>query len=405
MNLTEKQSEVLKRYKRLKSRKILLTGAVRSGKTILSVLIFLIKLSELKNLGKNVIISGRTVGSVRRNVIYEIERVTGIKITVSNYNSFELYGNYVHIISAHTRNEWKKVSGMTAIAWYANELSEHTFECIEKIEDRISEKNSFIIWDTNPSGKNTELYEKIMNDKELQVENFTIFENEFLDENYRRDVINRYVNNEVMYKRFVLGEWFTAKNAIITKWERREKFREAERNNYEILCGLDFGRGLSTYALIIVAIDVISKVLIIVDEIYDVYSNREMIIKTIKKFEKWNLPMWTQIYADHEPERIREFINENFNVKKAKKGVFWGIEAMLSFEIKVCENCVNFIKEIEAWEWKNGEPTRCNDHLIDALRYAVATKENDIKRRTGRFVVDKRDDFIGMKYDDLNLID
>ena len=87
------------------------------------------------------------------------------------------------------------------------------------------------------------------------------------------------------------------------------------------------------------------------------------------------------MYADSaEPDRIKEILLAGFNVHPALKDVKAGIMSVKNRALSIVKSSLNLVKEIQSYVWKtdmNGnileEPVKFNDHLADALRYAVHT--------------------------------
>lgn len=88
------------------------------------------------------------------------------------------------------------------------------------------------------------------------------------------------------------------------------------------------------------------------------------------------------IYADSaEPKDIAELKKMGWNVIPAQKGadsVRNGIKFVKEFDVKITENSLNLWKESENYRWRldqykmpTNEPEDANNHLMDALRYAM----------------------------------
>lgn len=88
-----------------------------------------------------------------------------------------------------------------------------------------------------------------------------------------------------------------------------------------------------------------------------------------------------QMFADAaEPQRIEELYRAGYNVKGADKSVKDGIDRIRRTRLFILNSSANLIKEIKSYKYmedKEGkileEPVKMNDHLLDAMRYAVHT--------------------------------
>jgi len=92
---------------------------------------------------------------------------------------------------------------------------------------------------------------------------------------------------------------------------------------------------------------------------------------------------YSEIYCDAaEPKTIEELYRQGLNVKPADKDVYAGIMKVKSLPLFVTSSSHNLIHELKKYKWKtdmNGkvidkEPVKMDDHLVDAMRYAVFTK-------------------------------
>ena len=113
--------------------------------------------------------------------------------------------------------------------------------------------------------------------------------------------------------------------------------------------------------------------LIYVDElIYKSNNSTDDLIKLVgAKVDKRTL-----IIADSASPRTIDDINGNgYNIHKVDKPkIIDSVKVLQGYRIIVTENSMNIIRELNDWVWldKKGEiPADCNNHSIDAIRYAV----------------------------------
>ena len=107
-----------------------------------------------------------------------------------------------------------------------------------------------------------------------------------------------------------------------------------------------------------------------------------------------------QIICDSaEPKSIQELINSGIRAIGALKGadsVVFGIQWLQGYEIIVDVSCQNLKNELELYQWrkdKDGnslrQPVDKDNHLIDALRYALSLDMENIRPATARFTTIK----------------
>jgi len=207
--------------------------------------------------------------------------------------------------------------------------------------------------------------------------------NEFLDQ---RDLelfeeIKR--RNPRRYQVVGLGEWGVHEGLVFEQW-RQERFDVAEvlrRDGVLPVFGLDFGFTNDPTALFCGAVDKLNRVVYVWDEVYARGMTNAAIWRAVSELGI----VKEVIRADSaEPKSIEELrrlgISKIRGVKKGPDSVRFGIQALQEYEIVVHPKCVNFVREIAAYVWERDEmsgsgvnqpDSGCEDHLMDAMRYAV----------------------------------
>lgn len=95
-----------------------------------------------------------------------------------------------------------------------------------------------------------------------------------------------------------------------------------------------------------------------------------------------------------EPTYIARFIDAGLNAQKADNSINEGIQAVKSRLVRredglprlvMQSDCANLLTEFEQYQWMAGrdgimrdQPTKANDHAMDALRYLVRGVENEV---------------------------
>ena len=146
---------------------------------------------------------------------------------------------------------------------------------------------------------------------------------------------------------------------------------------------MDWGFSSDEYAYIRISVDNRKKIIYICNEIYQTGLTLAQTANYIKSLVRDDT-----VYCDSaEPRSIYEY-NEYHNinaigVKKFQNSRRASIEYIKEYEILIHPNCVNFHNEIMQYRYKQDKDGRTlpevvekEDHLIDALRYAVMS---DIK--------------------------
>jgi phage terminase large subunit len=104
------------------------------------------------------------------------------------------------------------------------------------------------------------------------------------------------------------------------------------------------------------------------------------------------------IYADpSRPDVIEELARAGLNAHAAKNEVKGGIDKVKRLKLNLSEEDINLLTEIRSYKWREtkneqvlDEPVKINDHLMDALRYAIYSSEIQVAKlpgeRTKRYV-------------------
>ena len=244
----------------------------------------------------------------------------------------------------------------------------------------INGKQNQIFLTLNPTDINSWIYKKLFTQKDITVIKSTYKDNNFLQKSYIETLLSLKNYDANAYKVFALGEWGASEKIIYKNWSLVD---ELPQNPSEIFYGLDFGFNNPT-ALVQVAV-------------YDgkFYASEVLYQSGLTNSaltEKLKILLKDQesktIYADAaEPSRIAEIATSGLNIKPAQKNVLNGIMSVKSDNFFITQSSTNLIKELQTYSWKsdiNGnileEPVKFNDHLLDALRYAIYTYKNELSQ-------------------------
>jgi len=182
-------------------------------------------------------------------------------------------------------------------------------------------------------------------------------------ESYQQEIEGEFVNFEgLVYK------WFGDSNTIADD-DLPESFDKT-------IYGLDFGGAVPTA---IVCLRQSRDDWFVVDEFYEPRVTDDTIAAELQSmYEQYGRG---PIYADHEPRTIRKLKREGLRAKKADKSVDEGIRhvSALRNNLSVCRSCQNLINEFNSYQYKDGgnsdDVLKEQDHLMDALRYALFTDD------------------------------
>lgn len=186
---------------------------------------------------------------------------------------------------------------------------------------------------------------------------------------------------------YTYGNWGVLGDVIFRNWHV-EDLTELSPAYPQRYFGLDFGFSQDPCAAVNVAIDKKKKRVLVFDELYERGLTNSMLAERLKPFAGRGF-----IICDSaEPKSIHELRNYDLNARAAKKGadsVIHGIQWLQGYEIVIDTKCQNIKNELTLYQWKKDKdgnsmaiPEDKNNHLLDALRYAVETESTAFQRRS-----------------------
>lgn len=397
---------------------IIADGAIRSGKTLLMSLSFVIWSNSNFN-GQNFGMAGKTINSFKRNVWFGLMLILplrGYKITrvrdISDAFNISKGGrtNSYYFFGGKDERSQELVQGFTAAGFFFDEVVLMPESFVNQAVARCSVEGAKLWFNGNPDGPFHWFKVKWIDDKEHK----NIYRIHFLltdNPSLSRDTIERYkrMYSGIFYDRFILGLWVLAEGVIYSMFTKQMVVDEVPLGvviNKKWI-GIDYGQSNATVFLL-VGIGSDNKIYIL-DEYY--HSGKDSAIqkspaKYSKDYFKWKIKngkdgvpvnreyvfidpsakgFSTQLYEDGEKQ-----------VRKADNEVIKGIELVSSLldadMVRILRKCKYTIGEFATYRWdpkaqERGEdkPIKQNDHCMDAFRYVC-----NGNRKTLNYMLGKR---------------
>ena len=176
-----------------------------------------------------------------------------------------------------------------------------------------------------------------------------------------------------------LGNWGVIEGVVYERWKEEAFSLKDLPKDAQPAFGLDFGYTNDPSALFCGYVSIEQKRLYVWDELYKKGLSNKAIFDEINKLGYTK----ERITADcAEPKSIDELkglgIRRIEAAKKGKDSVNNGIQWIQDLEIIIHPRCVNFLLEISLYSWRKdkfgkalNEPEDDNNHLMDAMRYAL----------------------------------
>lgn len=191
-------------------------GAVRSGKTISSLIAFGLRVGNRDPEGQYMMV-GRTLQTLERNCILPLVSIFG-KNAIS-YRPFQsrmrMFGRLVFLVGANDESAADKIRGVTLTDAYGDELTTWPESVFVMLMLRLSVPNARFYGTTNPDSPGHWLKRNYLDRAaELEVSHwqFSLNDNPALDPKYVAALKREYTG--LWYRRFVEGAWVQAEGAV-----------------------------------------------------------------------------------------------------------------------------------------------------------------------------------------------
>lgn len=280
-------------------------------------------------------------------------------------------------------------NGVLTDIWI-EEATETSYDDYKQLEKRLRGKSRHkkrITLSFNPVYKEHWIYEEFFKGwdegkTEYKADGLSILKTTYKDNRFLTDDdIYALENEQDEYYRdvYTYGNWGVLGDVIFRNW-RVEDLSEFSKSADKLYFGLDFGFSSDPCAVVKLHYDRAHKRIYILDELYERNLTNTMLAPILSDMTKGHY-----ITCDSaEPKSIKELQNMGVRALAAKKGpdsVIHGIQWLQGHEIIVDVRCQNTKNELQQYQWrkdKDGNSLRVpedrNNHLIDAIRYAVESE-------------------------------
>lgn len=204
--------------------------------------------------------------------------------------------------------------------------------------------------------------------------------NEFLGES---DLIlfEEMKKNPKRYRVAGLGEWGAVDGLVYENWKEQEFDVDEVKQIDGIISafGLDWGYTVDPTAFFCSLVDKKSKKLYVFDELYERALTNKMVADKIIAMGYGKEVITGDSAEPKSITEVREYGLPRIRAsRKGKDSIKNGIQRIQDYEIIVHPRCVDFLTEISQYQWEKdrfgqytGKPEDANNHLMDAMRYAL----------------------------------
>lgn len=382
-------------------------GAIRSGKTIASLVAFLIAVAAAPASGLIVIV-GRSLQTIERNVLDPLQdealfgAVAKLVIHTRGATTATILGRTVHLIGAADSRAEGRLRGLTACLAYVDEATLMPRGFWNQLLGRLSVPGARLMATTNPDNPGHWLKKEFLDraaDLDLRAWHFTLDDNPALDPAYVASLKAEYVG--LWYRRFISGHWVQSEGAIYEMFDARQHVVKTLPRIERWLCdAIDYGT-VNPYADLLVGLGADRRLYVVSEYRHDSRTARRQMTDSeySKARRAWlarvpqpetNVlgvaPEWT-IVDPSASSYIEQLHRDGVSgVTAADNSVLDGIRTVSSLfstgDLLVHESAQGLIDELPGYSWDDGaaergedKPIKENDHSCDALRYGVRTTE------------------------------
>ena len=354
--------------------------------------------------GRNVLVVRKVFRTLRTSCLNEIKKAVG-RLRMDKYftlNKTDMVltaknGAQIIFIGMDDAEKVKSVTpqkGVLTDIWIeeATELDRTELKQLDKRLRGLSPFKKRLTLSFNPVSKShwiyREFFEGCDEGKQISQTDSTLFvrtsfrDNKFLTEEDRQALLSE---RDAYFRRvYTDGEWGVPEDAVFTNWRVADIGEEVSG---ETRMGLDFGFSSDPCGFVRVLYDRRARKIYVMDELYERgLTNRALYEQLAPKCGGGLV-----LCDSAEPKSIRELCDLGLQARPARKGpdsVMYGLQWLRGHEIIVSPRCRHMREELAAYAFKKDKdgtplpyPEDRNNHLIDAMRYALVY---DMERRFAR---------------------
>ena len=370
---------------------IVCDGAVRSGKTLAMGLSFFLWAMSCFH-GKKFGICGKTIASLRRNVLSEIlprltelgarwqEKRSENLVTVS----FRGRENQFYIFGGRDESSASLIQGITFAGVLLDEVALMPRSFVEQACARCSVAGSRIWFNCNPAGPNHWFYKTWIQEaakRNCLRLHFTMEDNPSLTQQIRQRYQRLYTG--VFYKRFVLGQWVQAEGRVYDFFTEEMTGVPPENcDKWYISC--DYG------TVNPMSMGLWGRCRGIWYRVKEFYFDSRAQMRQMTDGEYAQAleslagdKVITAVIVDPSAASFLELLRRRgWRVQKANNDVLSGIrltsDCLKTGKIVIGPGCTDCLREMEeyVWDLKDGSKDKVrkeHDHAMDDMRYFVST--------------------------------
>ena len=408
MAIKVEMNSVFKEFNKTKCRYRLAKGSAGSGKSVDIAMDFILKLSDIKYKGANLLVVRQTETSHKDSTFAELLSAIN-RMGLSRFWSYTLTpltltckttGNMIIFRGFSDQRARERVKSITfpqgKLTWIwceeATELQESDCDILDdRLRGQLDNPNLYyqMTFSFNPVSASHWIKRKYWDYESDDIFkcHSTYLDNRFLDKSYHKRMMMRKEQDPEGYQVYGLGEWGELGGLILTNYVVEDL--STDFNRYDnVLYSQDFGYNHANCILEIGFKD---------DEIYilrELYVHEKDTDEIIQMANEMGIDKRKKMWCDSaEPDRIKMWQKAGYKaegVKKEQGSVNAQIDYLKQHKIHINGCCLNTIKEIQQWKWQKDKttglyidtPVDFMDDAMAALRYSVENYRRNKRLKT-----------------------
>lgn len=371
-------TDIFARTRAAKAKVIINVGGARSSKSHSIAQLFIEKLTNEH---------GKVFGICRKT--FPALRMTTMKLFMDLLKDYGLYREDWHNRSFNTYlygtnlvqffglDEAEKIKSAEFNYIWMEEANEFAYEDYIALKLRLSGKVSggeqnHLYLSMNPIDSHNWIATRAVKESDVEVIHSTYMDNPYLSEDYKQlltDLINQ---DENAYRVYVLGEWGLLEGKIYSNYKVIPAMPDLP--NAKWAYGLDFGL-VNPSAIIKVSLH--NNQFYVEERLYRTGMTNSDIIEFLSHEPR------ADIFGDPSAKMmITEISRAGYAAQEGRKDVKLGIDLCQRQTLLLTQESAHLITEIQNYHWRKDknamgedsflpEPTKYNDHCMDAMRYAI----------------------------------
>ncbi|QCX77660.1 Terminase-like family protein [Streptomyces sp. YIM 121038] len=369
-------------------------GSVRSGKTIASLLAFVIAVATAGPSGL-IIICGRSLQTIERNALEPLQDrslfgpLARHIVHTRGATTATILGRTVHLIGAADARAEGRLRGLTAQLAYVDEATLMPEGFWTQLLARLSVPGARLYATTNPDSPRHWLKVQYLDragELNLRAWHFRLADNPSLSPEYVADLTAEYVG--LWRRRMIDGAWVVAEGAIYDMWDETRHVVTALPDMRQHWLGVDYGT-TNPFSALLLGEGTDGRLYVCAEWRHDSRATHRSMTDAqySAAVRSWLAtldvtPEWTFIDPSAASFSTQMWQDGHPGLARATNDVSDGIRSVSSLlaadRLLVHDSCEGLLAELPAYSWDpratergTDAPIKVDDHSADALRYVV----------------------------------